>query len=428
MALSRSQLSSLTAPERFYWATGIEDTFITDPWPATGRTLDEYELTDHYSQWREDIDLIAQLGVKTARYGVPWHCVNPSHGRWNWDWTDRVLEHILDCGIDPIIDLVHYGTPAWIEQGFLNPDFPEYMAEYAARLAERFKGRIHAYTPLNEPRIAAWYCGKLGWWPPYKRGWRGFFALVNALSRGIVRTQESLLEVDNEIIAVHVDATDIYTTTDPSLKEEVERRQQIVFLALDLVTGRVNDSHPLFSFLVKNGFSDEKIGWFQDHTVELDILGINMYPMYSLKEAVRTSGGMRLRMPYAPASIIEQLGTMYWERYRRPIMIAETASAGSVSRRIKWLNDSVASVATLRERGVPVIGYTWWPLFALVGWAYRQNKRELQEYFLQMGLWNIDTRVDGTLDRVYTPVVDAYREMVSGGSRSVGALALAGVG
>jgi hypothetical protein len=243
-----------------------------------------------------------------------------------------------------------------------------------------------------------------------------------------VRTQESLLEVDNEIIAVHVDATDIYTTTDPSLKEEVERRQQIVFLALDLVTGRVNDSHPLFSFLVKNGFSDEKIGWFQDHTVELDILGINMYPMYSLKEAVRTSGGMRLRMPYAPASIIEQLGTMYWERYRRPIMIAETASAGSVSRRIKWLNDSVASVATLRERGVPVIGYTWWPLFALVGWAYRQNKRELQEYFLQMGLWNIDTRVDGKLDRVYTPVVDAYREMVSGGSRSVGALALAGVG
>ena len=34
----------------FLWATGIEDTFITDPWPATGRTLDEYELTQHYER------------------------------------------------------------------------------------------------------------------------------------------------------------------------------------------------------------------------------------------------------------------------------------------------------------------------------------------------------------------------------------------
>src|SRR5689334_10780969 len=43
--LRRSQLNRLTQPETFLWSTGIEDTFITDPWPGTGRTLDEYELT-----------------------------------------------------------------------------------------------------------------------------------------------------------------------------------------------------------------------------------------------------------------------------------------------------------------------------------------------------------------------------------------------
>ena len=53
---------------------------------------------------------------------------------------------------------------------------PEFVAEYAARIAERFRGRIHTYTPLNEPRVTAWYCGKLGWWPPGRRGWRGFGA------------------------------------------------------------------------------------------------------------------------------------------------------------------------------------------------------------------------------------------------------------
>ena len=48
------------------------------------------------------------------------------------------------------------------------------LIEYATRLAERFVGKIKWYTPLNEPRVTAWYCGQLGWWPPYLRGDQGF--------------------------------------------------------------------------------------------------------------------------------------------------------------------------------------------------------------------------------------------------------------
>ncbi|HUR59499.1 MAG TPA: glycoside hydrolase family 1 protein, partial [Opitutaceae bacterium] len=57
--LRHSQLSHLSDPNAFIWATGIEDTFIADPWPATGRRLDEYELTLHYRRWRADLDLMA---------------------------------------------------------------------------------------------------------------------------------------------------------------------------------------------------------------------------------------------------------------------------------------------------------------------------------------------------------------------------------
>ncbi|HKG85671.1 MAG TPA: hypothetical protein VKB16_21360, partial [Beijerinckiaceae bacterium] len=46
----RSQLGRLRDPDAFWWATGIEDTFITEPWHLTGRTLDEYELTGHYDR------------------------------------------------------------------------------------------------------------------------------------------------------------------------------------------------------------------------------------------------------------------------------------------------------------------------------------------------------------------------------------------
>jgi beta-glucosidase len=414
------------SPQSFLWATGIEDTFITDPWPRTGRTLDEYELTQHYTRWKTDLQLISEIGIKTIRYGLPWHRINPARDRWDWGWTDDVLECLLDYGIDPVIDLVHYGTPAWIEGAFLNPDFPERMAEYAARVAERFKGRIRAFTPLNEPRITAWYCGKLGWWPPYRRGWGGFVSIMKSLCTGIVRTQENLLAVDNQIVTLHVDATDLFTTKDDSIRAEVELRQQIVFLALDLITGLVTPQHPLYSFLLKHGMSEPELIWFAEHAVKLDIVGINMYPMYTLKEMARTPRGIRTRMPYASADLVEQLATMYWQRYQRPIMITETASAGPVKRRLRWLNDSLGAVRRLRQGSVPLIGYTWWPMFALVGWAYRQNNRPMEKYLLQMGIWDLQSDHGGQLERVATPIVEIYKEMVAGGIQEVGKLAHAG--
>src|SRR2546422_34993 len=66
MALTRSSLSQLTDPTAFLWSAGIEDTFITDPWPETGRILDEYELTGHYQYWKQDINLLKELGVKVV--------------------------------------------------------------------------------------------------------------------------------------------------------------------------------------------------------------------------------------------------------------------------------------------------------------------------------------------------------------------------
>ena len=71
--LRHSQLHRLRDPQTFVWATGIEDTFITAPWPKTGRTLDEYELTEHYERWHADLGLMSEIGVSAARYGIPWH-------------------------------------------------------------------------------------------------------------------------------------------------------------------------------------------------------------------------------------------------------------------------------------------------------------------------------------------------------------------
>ena len=241
---------SVPRPDEFRWLAGIEDTFITAASPKTARTLDEYELTGHYQRWREDLDLFAELGVRHVRYGIPWHRINPSPGVWDFGSADAPLERLLELGIEPIVDLVHYGLPSWIEGAFLHPDFDRFMSEYATRVADRFRGRIRMYTPLNEPRITAWYCGKLGWWPPFKRSWRGFASVMLGLCRGIVASAHALKSTDENIVLAHVDATDLYHAGDESLASEVERRQEMVFLALDLISGRVTHGHRLYDWLL----------------------------------------------------------------------------------------------------------------------------------------------------------------------------------
>lgn len=417
--LRHSQLPRLTAPDTFIWAAGIEDTFITEPWPKTGRALDEYELTDHYRRWHADLGLMGELGVGAARYGIPWHRIQPRRDAWEWDFVDRAVDRLLELGIEPIIDLVHYGLPRWIDGAYLHPDFPARMAEYAARVAERLRGRVWAYTPLNEPRITAWYCGRLGWWPPHRRGWRGFVAVMLAACRGIVETVHALRAVEPDVLCAHVDATDLYEADDLQLASEAAHRQEIVYLALDLVSGRMQPNSALWPWLLRHGATESDLGWFHAHAVDLPLVGLNLYPMFTRKVLRRRAGGeRRWTMPYAGGEIIERLGTLYAERYRAPVFISETASVGKVARRSAWLADSIAAVRRLRERGVPMVGYTWWPLFALVTWGYRQGTHPPPFYLKQMGLWDLDA----SLERVRTPLVDEFRALTHVGANAVGRL------
>ena len=73
------------------------------------------------------------------------------------------------------------------------------------------------------------------------------------LCRGIVQTVQALRSVDPEIVQAHVDATDLYTAASPELEDEAQHRQEIVFLALDLIAGRIAPGHALYKWLLARG-------------------------------------------------------------------------------------------------------------------------------------------------------------------------------
>jgi len=404
-----AELAAPMRPADFIWAAGIEDTFITAPHPHTGRTLDEYELCGHYARWQDDLALLAGLGVRAARYGIPWHRIQPTADTWDFAWADGPLMRLLELGVEPIVDLVHYGLPPWLGGAWLDPRLPEAMALYVRRVAERFVGRIRWWTPLNEPRITAWYCGKLGWWPPHAHGWRGYVAVLLPLCRAIVLSCEALSAVDPQIVHAHVDATDLYDAADEGCRADADFRQELVFLALDLVSGRVRREHPLRSWLLRQGADEAALAWFERHAVSLHCIGLNLYPLFTAKVVARGPRGLRVRMPYGEASIIDRLAALYGQRYHRPLWISETASLGE--RRGSWLEDSVAAVARSRAAGADLRGYTWWPLFALVTWGYRQGSLPAGRYLRQMGLYD----GDAVCARLPTGLVEAFRGHVAGG-------------
>jgi beta-glucosidase/6-phospho-beta-glucosidase/beta-galactosidase len=396
----------------FEWAVGIEDTFIGQPSGRRGRILDEYELIDHYRQWRTDLDLIASLGVRSMRYGVPWYRVNPAPGIFDWSWTDEVFEHMAALDIRPIVDLVHYGTPLWLPRSFVEPDYPARVAEYAAAMVERYGPIAGGWTPLNEPVVNADFSGQRGVWPPHLRGDRGYDRVLVAIAEGIARTIAAIQGEDPGARIVAVEPCDIVTSDEPGLSELVARRWQILFLPLDLVLGRVDAAHPMHRQLVASGISEERLDRLVAEPQAVDVVGVNFYPNMSRADLVTSRGRVRRRHRSATGDDIATALSRFHAHTGLPVMITETSDMAGVDQRAAWMDASVAGIGRLMASGVPVVGYTWFPVFSHIDWRWRRGPHERDAYWCHMGLWDLDAR----LRRERTPLADRYAAHVAAGA------------
>lgn len=397
------------------FAVGVEDTFIPQTRPGE-RQLDEYELTQHYDRWHADLGLAKETGATMIRWGIPWYRVNPAPDAWEWGWLDRVVDRLVELELEPIVDLMHYGTPLWLAGEFAHRDYPARVAEYAGRVAERYRGALNVFTPLNEPLLNIMHCGEYAYWPPYLSGDDGFVRLLRAISRGIVETHRAVAGASGGLASfVHVEASFRFVGDDPARTAEVEHLRERAFLVEDLVTGRVGPAHPLASYLSKHGFSDDDFSWAQNNIAMPDVMGVNYYPEHSTEQfapGIASAGGPRDPRPRVNGWTegLEEVLTQFAARYDRPVFLTETAWTGSVAERLAWLDASVASVRRLRDRGVDVVGYTWWPLFDMVEWTYRHGSMPATAYQLAMGLWDLVDDGAGGLRRVANPVADRFRE------------------
>jgi len=409
-------------PEEFLWASGIENTFVPQTRPGH-RALDEYQLMGHYDHWREDLALGRELGLQAMRWGVPWYRVEPLPGEFDWSWTDQVIPYLVEeLGITPIVDLMHYGCPFWLRREFASDDYPRAVAAYAAAFAQRYAGLVRWYTPLNEPIVNALFCGQRGLWPPYLRGDGGYIRLMLQLVRGIQRTVEALKRVDPGSVMVHVEATGLARAAREDLQALAVEDQRRGFLCYDLLTGKFGPDHPLFTWLVRGGAGPDELAAIRRAAIPLDVLGLNFYPQWSTQQiSVNRRGRLAYRAVEQDGAGFVHLIEDYHRRYGAPVMVTETSAKGPVEVRARWLDASVAAIRHLRGEGIPVLGYTWFPLFTMIDWRYRFGKRPVEDFRLDLGLYTLAEEGSGSR-WTPTPLVDQFRAFVSDPEAAVGAL------
>jgi beta-glucosidase len=142
----------------------IWDTFTHTPGKIDGGGTGDVAC-DGYHRWREDLDLLTRLGVNAYRFSLAWPRIQPTGSgpveRRGLDHYDRVIDGLLERGIEPLVTLYHWDLPQPLEDegGWLSRDTAERFAEYARICFDAYGNRVRRWITVNEP----WIVGLLGY-------------------------------------------------------------------------------------------------------------------------------------------------------------------------------------------------------------------------------------------------------------------------
>ena len=171
-------------------ATQIEGGDENNNWARFAREGKIYDKStpvracDHYRRFREDIDLMADMGIEIYRFGVEWSRIEPSEGVFDVDAINHYreeIEYMISRGIRPMLTLHHFTNPLWFEDmgGFTNKKSVDIYMRFAERMIDAVGDLVEDYITINEPNVYATNSLFYGTWPPERKS---LSALVKAFS------------------------------------------------------------------------------------------------------------------------------------------------------------------------------------------------------------------------------------------------------
>ena len=344
--------------------------------------FDQLALSGHAGRIEQDLERIASLGIRTLRYPLLWERVAfESPEDLDWSQSDRALAKMRELGIEPIVGLVHHGSgPRYTS--LLDDEFSAKLSEFATEVARRYPW-VESYTPINEPLTTARFATLYGHWYPHARDDRSFARAVMNQCAAIRSAMSAIRSVNSRARLVQTeDLGKTYST--PALSYQATFDNNRRWLTFDILTGRFEESQPLWWHLLESGIARHELESFLTRPCVPDVLGINHYVTSDRflddrieRYPAHTHGGNG-RQAYADVEAVRVLeegipghaGTLReaWHRYALPLAITEVHLGCTRDEQLRWLAEAWRAANSLRSENVDVRAITVWSLLGCYGW------------------------------------------------------------
>lgn len=362
---------------------------------------------DHLRRYPEDVQLARKFGLNTLQYGISWARIQPGPDQFD----EAALEHYRNVfqamgkgGIDPIGVLQEHALPAWFsDQGaWEHPHAPDLFARYVAKVVEQLGDWCTHWIPIHEPLLALAMAYGEGRWPIPSRHSRQRVALA-----GIARAQQKAREVLKEACDANQVGLSIYSPQlfplDPHSPwdERVAAQSEHWLLeALPALLGTEAGGSPPCCFVALSCPGT---------------LGVHLAPwrlwngLRQFEDATGKAAALDQACPDALAVVAMAHRIRQWGI---PLLITGVGMATEDdSTRCTHLLDHVAAVLSLKEEGVPIMGFCYHTFLDGFGWHHGYRHRT--------GLVHVDRE---SLARTPNPSAFLYQDVIRNGAIRPGAV------
>lgn len=356
---------------------------------------------DHYHRYQEDIDLLAGANMNAYRFSIAWPRVFPegtgSVNTAGLDFYDRLVDALLERGIEPWPCLYHWDLPQALQErgGWENRDIADWFSDYAEVVSKRLGDRARHWVMFNEPQVTAHRGFAYGMYAPGFADRRKFFAATHhqnlAQGRALERlrriepswqlgtvfnlsvpTPESPSDDDRKAAATY-DLMWNRNFLDPLFKGEYPA-ETLPDLEGILEAGDLNEIRQDVDFLGLNYYCRSFCRWDENHPLKVSrasappdrprtYLDWEIYPP-AFKQML-----LRLRDEYGnPAVYITENGAAFEE----PVSPESPIEDGD---RISYLDGYLDAMREAIGEGANVKGYMVWSIIDNFEWAWGYRPR-----------------------------------------------------
>jgi len=358
---------------------------------------------DHYLRWRDDVDLLADLGLQSYRFSISWPRILPEGtgavNQAGLDFYSRLVDALLERGITPNATLYHWDLPQVLQERGGWPDrmIIDAFVEYAGVITRHLGDRVKMWATLNEP----WVVAKMGYeWGVHAPGVRDHLASANAahhtlLAHGravpVIRENSPGTSVGIVLNLIpFVPATS--STTDRAMARLADGDLNRWYL--DALAGFGYPSDVLQTY--GGAFAAVQPGDMEAIAEPLDFLGVNYYT-----RSIVSAGGNGDEPDELEVHRGDEVTEMDWEVYPsglfdvlvrankhygfKHIYITENGAAyadeiapdGRVhdARRVAYFYKHLQEAWRAIAAGIPLDGYYAWSLMDNFEWSHGYTKR-----------------------------------------------------